>query len=76
MSQPTSRSEHHKVVIVGGGSGGIFVAARLRRAGLDDVTIIEPSRSHYYQPLFTLVGGGRCPQSGRSAPRPASCPRA
>ncbi|MHB8296401.1 MAG: NAD(P)/FAD-dependent oxidoreductase [Acidimicrobiales bacterium] len=49
---------HHKVLIIGGGTAGITVAARLRRAGQDDVALIEPSPSHYYQPLWTLVGGG------------------
>lgn len=52
-------SEHHSIVVVGGGTAGITVAARLCRA-LDepDVAIIEPSATHYYQPLWTLVGGG------------------
>lgn len=52
-------SEHHRIVVVGGGTAGIAVAARLCRA-LDepDVAIIEPSATHYYQPLWTLVGGG------------------
>jgi len=49
---------HHKVVIIGGGTAGITVAARLRRAGETDVAIIEPSENHYYQPLWTIVGGG------------------
>ncbi len=49
---------HHRTVIVGGGSAGISVAARLRRAGEEDIAIVEPSRLHYYQPLWTLVGGG------------------
>lgn len=51
--------EHHEVVIVGGGTAGISVAARLKREspGLD-VALIEPSRKHYYQPLWTLVGAG------------------
>lgn len=50
---------HHRVVVVGGGNGGISVAAQLLRKskGLD-VAIIEPSDKHYYQPLWTLVGGG------------------
>lgn len=48
----------HEVVIVGGGSAGITVAARLRRAGVSDVAVIEPSRTHYYQPLWTLAGAG------------------
>lgn len=51
-------SQHHKVVIVGGGSAGITVAARLRRAGVDGVAVIEPSAVHWYQPLWTIVGGG------------------
>lgn len=48
-----------KIVIVGGGAGGITVAARLHRA-MDnpDITIIEPSSIHVYQAGHTLVGGG------------------
>lgn len=48
---------HHRVVIVGGGSAGISVAARLS-GDIDDIAIIDPSEDHYYQPLWTLVGGG------------------
>lgn len=53
----------HQVVIVGGGTAGITVAARLLRTSKNlDVAIIEPSAKHYYQPLWTLVGGGVCPK--------------
>jgi len=48
----------HRVLVIGGGTAGICVAARLRNEGVDDVAIIEPSRKHYYQPLWTLVGAG------------------
>ena len=57
-SMASSRTIHHKILIIGGGSAGISVAARLRRAGENDVAIIEPSANHYYQPSWTLVGGG------------------
>jgi sulfide:quinone oxidoreductase len=49
---------HHDVVIIGGGSGGITVASRLLNKGVTDVAVIEPSDTHWYQPLWTLVGGG------------------
>ncbi|MGH4010000.1 MAG: FAD/NAD(P)-binding oxidoreductase [Pseudonocardiaceae bacterium] len=49
---------HHRIVIVGGGTAGITVAARLRRAGEDDLLLLEPAKIHWYQPLFTLVGAG------------------
>jgi sulfide:quinone oxidoreductase len=50
--------EHFRVVLIGGGTAGITVAARLRRRGMTDMAIIEPSDKHYYQPLWTLVGAG------------------
>lgn len=52
---------HHQILIVGGGTAGITVAARLRRAGARsglDVAVLEPDKNHYYQPLWTLVGAG------------------
>lgn len=48
----------HRILIIGGGTAGLTVAARLRRAGVRDVAIVEPSERHYYQPLWTLVGAG------------------
>ena len=52
-------STQHSVLIVGGGTAGITVAARLRRADARlSIGLIEPSDKHYYQPLWTLVGGG------------------
>lgn len=59
----TRATAHHRVLIVGGGTAGISVAARLRRRnrGLD-LALIEPSTTHDYQPLWTLVGGGVFPK--------------
>lgn len=55
----SDQSTNYDIVIVGGGSAGISVAASLlrRRANLN-IAIIEPSDKHYYQPAWTLVGGG------------------
>ncbi|OWQ96352.1 NAD(P)/FAD-dependent oxidoreductase [Sphingopyxis witflariensis] len=49
----------HEVVIIGGGSAGIATASSMlkRRPSLD-LAIIEPSEDHYYQPGWTMVGGG------------------
>ena len=54
---------HFKIVIRGGGTAGLSVASRLKRtlpAKDFDVAIVEPSSTHDYQPLWTLVGGGVC----------------
>ncbi|TQR37382.1 FAD/NAD(P)-binding oxidoreductase [Brevibacillus brevis] len=56
-----AKQVHYTVVIVGAGSAGISVAARLVRASkrlIGQVAIIDPASKHYYQPLWTLVGGG------------------
>ncbi len=67
---------HHKVVIIGGGNAGISVAARLRRKlkGLD-VAIIDPAATHYYQPLWTLVGGGVFPKEKSARPEASVIPK-
>ncbi|MCP3741519.1 FAD-dependent oxidoreductase [Rossellomorea sp. BNER] len=54
-------TSHFKVIIVGGGTAGITVAARLLRqskAFEQDIAIFDPAEKHYYQPLWTLVGAG------------------
>lgn len=53
----------HQIVIIGGGSGGISVASRLKRQLENaDIAIVEPSEKHYYQPYWTLVGAGLVPK--------------
>jgi sulfide:quinone oxidoreductase len=57
---PTDKGDaSYEVVIVGGGAAGIAVAASLksRKPGLE-IAIIDPADIHYYQPGWTMVGGG------------------
>lgn len=72
MSAPSHA--HHMVLVIGGGTAGITVPARLR-AGVTDIAIVEPSSSHYYQPLFTVVGGGRAPASATVRPEASVMPK-
>jgi sulfide:quinone oxidoreductase len=52
-------SHTYQIVIVGGGNAGISVAAQLLLKNKKlDVAVIDPADKHYYQPAWTLVGGG------------------
>lgn len=52
-------SNFFDVLVIGGGSAGIGITASLlRRRPSLRIAIVEPSNSHYYQPAWTLVGGG------------------
>ena len=54
-----STDSFHKIVIVGAGAAGVAVASSiLSRAPDLDIAIIDPADTHYYQPGWTMVGGG------------------
>lgn len=48
----------YDVVIVGAGSAGISIAASLLKRRSLRIAIIDGAKVHYYQPGWTLVGGG------------------
>lgn len=70
-----STTDKHRVLIIGGGTAGITVAARMIRKGYTDVAVIEPSDKHYYQPLWTLVGGGQATASSTERPEGSVMPK-
>ena len=48
-----------KIVVIGGGTAGITVLAQLKRRMPEaELVLIDRAEHHYYQPLWTLVGGG------------------
>jgi len=56
--------ESYDVLIVGGGTGGITAAAQLMEQELPPkrIGIVDPAQAHFYQPIWTLVGGGVFPR--------------
>ena len=57
----------HRVVIVGGGFGGLSAAKALRRAPVD-VTLIDRRNFHLFQPLLYQVATGALSPADISAP--------
>ena len=55
-------NELHRIVIVGGGAGGLELATRLGdtlgRKGLAHVTLIEKARSHFWKPHLHEIAAG------------------
>jgi NADH:quinone reductase (non-electrogenic) len=57
-----SRDTVHRIVIVGGGAGGLELATglgdRLGRKGLAQVTLIEKARTHFWKPHLHEIAAG------------------
>ena len=49
---------HFEVLIIGAGTAGIMVAAQLKKKKVGSIGIIDPAKTHHYQPAWTLVGAG------------------
>ena len=65
-----------KILIIGGGTAGISVLNYLHRKRKDaELTLVEPAMVHYYQPLWTLVGGGIFPLEKSARPMQDLIPR-
>lgn len=63
------------IVVAGAGTAGLTVAARLRRAGAPSVTVVDPAVTHYYHPLWTLVGGGQADLRKTGRPQSSLIPQ-
>jgi NADH:ubiquinone reductase (H+-translocating) len=51
------RTDRHRVVVVGSGFGGLFATKALKRADVD-VTLIDRTPTHLFQPLLYQVATG------------------
>tara|TARA_R110000823_G_scaffold45480_7_gene117261 strand:+ start:1682 stop:2920 length:1239 start_codon:yes stop_codon:yes gene_type:complete len=72
----THKPQRHQVVVIGAGAAGTSVAASLLRQRPDlDVAIVEPNDIHYYQPAFTLVGGGAYSLAKTARPQARTLPK-
>ncbi|MCQ0029839.1 NAD(P)/FAD-dependent oxidoreductase [Burkholderia glumae] len=66
----------HEIVIVGAGAAGIATAASLlRRDRSLDIALVDPADTHYYQPGWTLVGGGVFDAASTARPMKSVLPR-
>ena len=55
----TGGPARHRVVIIGGGFGGLYATKNLRKAGdLVDVTLIDRRNHHLFQPMLYQVATG------------------
>jgi NADH dehydrogenase len=53
-----ARQEHHRVVIVGGGFGGLYAAKALSRDRRIDLTLVDRRNFHLFQPMLYQVATG------------------
>ena len=68
MSDNGARGERHRVVIVGGGFGGMEAAKRLKKADVD-VTVIDRHNHLLFQPLIYQVAAGALASGQVAAPQ-------
>ena len=68
MLKESLKQERHKVVVVGGGFGGLYAAKNLGREKNVDVTLIDKRNFHLFQPLLYQVATGTLSPADISSP--------
>jgi NADH dehydrogenase len=62
LADVAERQQSHRIVVVGGGAGGLELATRLGdklgRRGRAEVTLIDCARTHLWKPLLHQVAAG------------------
>lgn len=72
----SQHKDHYQILVLGGGTAGITVAAQLwRKLKNYNLAVVEPSTKHYYQPLWTLVGAGVFPKEQSERAESAFIPK-
>jgi len=67
---------NYQVLIIGGGTAGIMTATQLLKKNKNlKIGLIEPADTHYYQPAWTLVGGGAYDYNKTARPMSSVMPK-
>ena len=64
-----SAHQSSDILIIGAGAAGLATAASLKKRQQSlRITVVDPAAEHYYQPGWTMVGGGifKAPQTART----------
>ena len=64
----TFSTSSKRIAVIGGGAGGISLSRQLiksKKIAPRQITIFDKSETHYYQPSFTMIGGGVIPKSAK-----------
>ncbi|MBT8190379.1 MAG: NAD(P)/FAD-dependent oxidoreductase [Bacteroidia bacterium] len=69
-------NNHHNLIVIGGGTGGIMIASQMRRKNPGfSIAIVEPADTHHYQPAWTLVGANTYPIEKTKRPMSSVIPK-
>ncbi|NDJ16101.1 NAD(P)/FAD-dependent oxidoreductase [Myxacorys almedinensis] len=69
MSNPTlNPTQPHRVVVIGGGFGGLYAAKAFAKSKNVDVTVIDKRNFHLFQPLLYQVATGTLSPADISSP--------